>query len=158
PASAGRRPHATQARHHACEGPAGVGADGRASRGPRAHCRVLPPAPWGCGALMDVGAVVVNFNAGAHLVDCVTSLREAGVDTVVPRIDELDGSLYPSARAFPRLGDAIGHAFLGLVTTANPYSRRYLLTDWDHATPRDVDWVSGACFLARRSVLEALSG
>lgn len=77
---------------------------------------------------------------------------------VGPRLENPDGSLYPSARSFPSLVDAAGHAFLGLVVPGNRFSRRYKLLDWDHAGARQVDWVSGACFLARRQALEALGG
>jgi N-acetylglucosaminyl-diphospho-decaprenol L-rhamnosyltransferase len=187
--------------------------------------------------MADLSAVVVNFNAGDHLIDCVRSLRRAGVDDVLvvdnastdgspqrlravdaavtlidtganlgygggvnrgleaaagdhvlvlnadvvvdpgavarlvavldaeadvgiagPRVDEVDGTTYPSARTFPRLRDAVGHAFVGLVTTDNRFSRRYLMTEGDAAAARDVDWVSGACFLARRAALTAVDG
>ncbi len=77
---------------------------------------------------------------------------------VGPRLENPDGSLYPSARSFPSLLDAAGHAFLGLLAPGNRFSRRYKLADWDHASVRGVDWVSGACFLARRQALEALGG
>jgi N-acetylglucosaminyl-diphospho-decaprenol L-rhamnosyltransferase len=184
-----------------------------------------------------VGAVIVNYNARDHLVECVRSLRADGVseivvvdnasadgsetalaasdpdarflptgsnlgfgtaanmgvaqigaayalvlnpDTIVepgttkalaaaldrdprvaavgPRIDNPDGSLYPSARRFPKLADAAGHAFLGVVWRRNPYTRRYRMLDWDHAEAGAVDWVGGACMLVRRTAFEQVGG
>jgi N-acetylglucosaminyl-diphospho-decaprenol L-rhamnosyltransferase len=185
-----------------------------------------------------VSAVVVNYNAGAHLVECVRSLRSEGVDEVVvvdngsgdgsstalldidpdvvlvaaganlgfgraanrgaarasgeallicnpdvvvepgavkalaaalerdlglavvgPRIEDRDGQVYPSPRVFPGLVDALGHAALGLVWPANPFTRRYRMLDADRSQPSDhVDWVSGSCFLARRRAWDELGG
>jgi N-acetylglucosaminyl-diphospho-decaprenol L-rhamnosyltransferase len=112
----------------------------------------------------STGEYVLVLNADVLVdpvaVDNMAAVLDANADVgiVGPRIEEVDGSLYPSARAFPQLVDAVGHAFVGLVTTDNRFSRRYLMTDWDHAASRDVDWVSGACFLARRSVLTDIQG
>jgi len=78
------------------------------------------------------------------------------VGAVGPRIDRPDGSRYPSARAFPSLWDAIGHGAVGLISTQNPWSRRYLLPDADTAGP--VDWVSGAFMAVRRSAWDAVGG
>jgi N-acetylglucosaminyl-diphospho-decaprenol L-rhamnosyltransferase len=75
---------------------------------------------------------------------------------VGPRILNPDGSLEYSARAFP---DHLTFLFnryslLTRLFPANPFSRRYLLTDWDHASVREVDWVSGACLMVRRAAIE----
>ncbi len=80
------------------------------------------------------------------------------VAIVGPQLNNLDGSVYPSARTFPSLADAAGHGLLGLVWPGNPFSRRYRLLDWDHGQRRTVDWVSGACFLIRRPAWAGLCG
>ena len=68
-----------------------------------------------------------------------------------PRVENPDGTLYPSARAFPNLVDAIGHGFVGLLRPDNRWSRRYLAGD-------RVDWVSGTAVLVRRGAFEAVGG
>jgi N-acetylglucosaminyl-diphospho-decaprenol L-rhamnosyltransferase len=77
---------------------------------------------------------------------------------VGPRIENVDGSLYPSVRTFPSLVDATGHAFLGLIAPNNRFTRSYRMLDWDHRNASDVDWVSGSCFLIRRACWDAIGG
>jgi len=75
-----------------------------------------------------------------------------------PCIREPDGSRYPSARRFPSMADAAGHALLGQLAPENRFSRRYRMAEIRAAVTTPVDWVSGACFLARRDALEELGG
>lgn len=85
--------------------------------------------------------------------------RDPGLAVVGPRIENVDGTLYPSVRRFPELTVAFGHAFLGLVWPGNPSTRRYRMLDWDHDRPAaEVDWVGGACFLVRRSAFDVVGG
>ena len=85
--------------------------------------------------------------------------RDPGLAVVGPRMENLDGTVYPSVRRFPALGVAAGHAFLGLVWPANPYTRRYRMLDWNHDHPAaDVDWVGGACVLVRRAAFDVVGG
>lgn len=83
---------------------------------------------------------------------------DPGAGIVAPRVENLDGTLYPSPRTFPDLGVAAGHAFLGRVAPRNRFTRRYRMLDWDHDQRAEADWVSGACFLVRRSAWDQLGG
>jgi N-acetylglucosaminyl-diphospho-decaprenol L-rhamnosyltransferase len=124
----------------------------------------------GYGAAADLGAALSDStyllvcNPDVVLDDgCVATLRrflEARPDVAVvgPRIVDGMGALYPSARRFPDLMEALGHGFLGQFWPDNRFSRRYRMNDWDHVSARTVDWVSGACFLVRRSAWEVVGG
>jgi len=77
-----------------------------------------------------------------------------------PRILNPDGTLEYSARAYPDPFTFLfnRYSLLTRLWPRNPWSRRYLLSDWDHASPRSVDWVSGAAMLARRAAVGAVGG
>ena len=98
----------------------------------------------------------VEAGALAAMLAAFEARPEVGI--VGPRIEDPDGTLYPSVRTFPKPADAVGHAVLGMVWGSNPFTRRYRMLDLDHDVAADVDWVSGSCFLIRRSCWDAIGG
>ena len=75
-----------------------------------------------------------------------------------PRVRNVDGTDYPSARNSPSIPVAVGHGLFGLWWRTNPFTVRYRQLDADPAQPRSVDWVSGAAIWLRRTTLDAVGG
>jgi N-acetylglucosaminyl-diphospho-decaprenol L-rhamnosyltransferase len=100
--------------------------------------------------------LVVETGAIERLVEALQARPDAAV--AGPMLLEPDGSVYPSGRSFPGLGDSLGHGFVGLFWRDNPWTRRYRLVGDDQHKARDADWVSGAGFLVRRNAFEAVGG
>lgn len=99
----------------------------------------------------------VTFEPGSVDELLAAAERWPRAAAVGPRIAEPDGSVYPSARAVPRLGAGIGHALLGQVWPGNPWTAAYL-DDADMATERAAGWLSGSCLLLRREAFDSLGG
>ncbi|WIM68256.1 glycosyltransferase family 2 protein [Corynebacterium breve] len=99
----------------------------------------------------------VEFLPGSidRLLDCIESEPRAGA--VGPRIEEADGSAYPSARAVPNVVTGIGHALLSGVWPGNPFTKAYK-DDADMDNKRVAGWLSGACLLVRWEAFEEVGG
>jgi GT2 family glycosyltransferase len=97
-----------------------------------------------------------EFRPGAtgHLLDYLRAHPEAGI--AAPKILNPDGTLEYSARSFPTQLTFLfnRYSLLTRLFPGNRFSRRYLLSDWDHASVRGVDWVSGACMMVRREAID----
>ncbi|GAB3296825.1 glycosyltransferase [Epidermidibacterium keratini] len=89
------------------------------------------------------------------LLDAARRWPDAGA--IGPAILTPDGELYPSARLIPTLGVGIGHAVLGPVWSANPWSRAYR-AEADNPSERVTGWISGSCMLLRRTAAQAVGG
>lgn len=93
--------------------------------------------------------------------DELLRFAEAHVDAaiVAPKLLNPDGSLQYSCRRFPSVAAAIfRNALFDRLFPNNRAATDYLMRDWDHAVPREVDWVSGAAMLIRADALEKLHG
>ncbi len=74
-----------------------------------------------------------------------------------PLIRDPDGTVYPSARRVPSMRFGIGHALLGSVWKANPWTRAYQHAEAEIAE-REAGWLSGSCLLVRPAAFAEIGG
>lgn len=123
------------------------------NRGLAALSGMVPPPTW-----------VVVANADLHVHPGALDALRTALEThpawalVGPRILTTEGAIYPSVRHFPSVLDAAGHALFGLFNPENRFTRRYNPGVPDQGAVVEADWISGSCFLARRTALEELGG
>lgn len=94
-------------------------------------------------------------DAVGRLVEYLRRHPEVGV--VGPRLLNRDGSLQPSCYRFPSPGRAWLEN-LWVSSLLPPGSFWGDFRRWGHDEDREVDWVSGACFLVRREAYAAVGG
>lgn len=104
-------------------------------------------------------AFLLNSDATVHpgalrtLLDFIAS--NPGVGIIGPKVLNPDGSLQLSCRRFPNpLAALFRNTLIGRIFPKNRFTREYLMLDWQHDGPSEVDWVSGCAFLARAEVIE----
>ena len=118
-----------------------------------AGLRALPDADVIC--LLNPDTLLLDTG----LLAAADYLREhADVGVAGARIENPDGSLQASCRAFPGHLTALfnRHSLTTKLLPGNRFSRAYLMTDWPHDQVREVDWVSGACMLIHRRAIDAV--
>ncbi len=116
----------------------------------------------------EVGWVVVANPDVVWQQGSLDELLAAGARTpragsLGPLIRDSGGVVYPSARLLPSLGRGAGHAVLGRVWPANPWTRSYRqeaarAAGTGQAAERDAGWLSGSCLLLRRTAFDAVQG
>jgi N-acetylglucosaminyl-diphospho-decaprenol L-rhamnosyltransferase len=119
-----------------------------------AGVRALPPGvPW---VLISNPDVVL----GAGSIDVLRAMAESdpAIAAVGPAVLNPDGSVYPSARAVPRLRTGIGHALFVNLWQRNPWTQAYRRETDPSGAARDAGWLSGSCLLVRRDAFDAIGG
>lgn len=118
--------------------------------------RALPMASGRYVLFLNPDTIVANgaFDALIAFADTQPDAGVFGAKLLNP-----DGSLQYSCRRFPNLGTGFyRNTPLGRLLPGNRWTSDYLMRDFDHETPRDVDWVSGAALMVRREALQRLKG
>ncbi len=102
--------------------------------------------------LLNPDTEIVN-DALAALVKFMDSEPDVGV--VGPQLRFADGSIQSSRRRFPTLATAFFEStVIQQWWPDNPIARRYHVQDHPADTIQDVDWVVGACLMARREAIQ----
>lgn len=103
--------------------------------------------------------VVFAPNSIDAMVECLQRWENRGenIADVGPMILQDDGSIYPSARAVPKLGNGIGHALFSGIWPQNPWSKSYR-DDAVMDQERTAGWLSGSCLLVRWDAFDAIGG
>ncbi|MBW3561824.1 MAG: glycosyltransferase family 2 protein [Actinobacteria bacterium] len=91
-----------------------------------------------------------------RLAESFEAYPDAGA--IGPMVRYPDGRPQASARRFPTMRQAVGHALLGLWFPQNPWTRAYRMSDLDPREPRDVDWLSGCALGVRREAFTVVGG
>jgi GT2 family glycosyltransferase len=105
--------------------------------------------------LMLNSDTVVPRGAITRLVRFADTVPRAAF--VGPKVVNPDGSLQYSCRRFPNLRAALlRNTPLARFARDSSAVRDYLMTDWAHDKPREVDWLSGCCLLVRREAADQI--
>lgn len=117
----------------------------------------------GAGIAQGRYLMLLNPDAKAHpsalkeLVAYADAHPDIGI--LGPKVLNPDGSLQYSCRRFPVYEAGLfRNTFLGRLFPQNRFVRDYMMTDFDHASTIEVDWLSGCAMLIRREAWQQLGG
>jgi N-acetylglucosaminyl-diphospho-decaprenol L-rhamnosyltransferase len=135
------------------------------------HVRVIEQENRGVGAGWNRGLAetseryVLLLNADAWALGdavermCIFADERPRAALVGPKLLNPDGTLQRSARGFPtpwRL--ATEFFFLRKLAPRSRALNAFYAANWDHASAREVEWLSGAAMLVRRDAVDDVGG
>lgn len=105
--------------------------------------------------LLNPDTVIVH-GALQKMVEFMNTSPKIGI--IGAKLLNPDGNVQLSCRSFPSWINAIYNRYSPITRMfpKNKHAAGYLLTDWAHDEPRQVDWLSGACLMIKREVLEQI--
>lgn len=96
---------------------------------------------------------IVHPDALGRILEYARNHEEVGI--IGPKLLNTDGTLQLSCRRFPNPVAALfRNTPIGRIFPNNRFTREYLMSDFHHDKVAEVDWVSGAAFLARQQVID----
>ncbi len=80
--------------------------------------------------------------------------QHAEIGLLGAKLLDPDGTLQYSCRRFPTLWTGLfnRYSIMTKLFPENPFTRQYLMLDFDHNSAREVDWVSGSCMMMSREL------
>jgi len=111
-------------------------------------------------------ATLLFLNPDTQLTDSAIAsmyahlIKNPNIGVLGPKVLNNDGSLQYSCRSFPTLWTGLfnRYSILSRLFPGNRFTKRYLMTDYDHQETRNVDWVSGCCMMIRSSTFKTVGG
>jgi N-acetylglucosaminyl-diphospho-decaprenol L-rhamnosyltransferase len=116
---------------------------------------------WNTGIVRTSGRYVLLLNADAWMHDGALDELVAFADArpraavVAPQLRNPDGTLQRSVRGFPTLWRiATEYLFLRKLAPRSRALNAFYAGGFDHAEPREVEWIMGAVWLVRRAAID----
>ena len=119
----------------------------------RAHNQAIAATSGRYFFMLNPDARLKETDFLKRMVEFAEAHPDAGL--IGPKVLNPDGTIQYSARNFPTPAAAIfQNSLFGRLFPKNRFVKQYVLSDWDHDSTREVDWLSGSALMARREFIE----
>lgn len=98
----------------------------------------------------------ISSKALLEMADFLDKFPSTGI--IGPKLLNPDGTRQLSCRSFPGIENAIFNRYSPLtrIFPGNRFSQKYLLSQCEYEHPTEVDWVSGACMMIKKLLLDEI--